>query len=73
MADSCRQVVLISGGGSALLPVPAVGITLADKHATTKALASKGATINELNTVRKHISRVKGECVSVGGLSTWVW
>ena len=49
------------------MPVPAVGITLADKHATTKALASKGATINELNTVRKHISRVKGECVSVRG------
>lgn len=52
--------VVISGGGSALLPLPCAGITLADKQATTKLLLACGATINELNAVRKHISQVKG-------------
>ncbi len=57
-------VVLISGGGSALLPAPVDGISLADKQAVTRTLASAGATINELNTVRKHLSALKG-----GGLA----
>jgi glycerate 2-kinase len=51
---------LISGGGSALLPCPADGITLADKRQTTQALLDCGATIQEINTIRKHISKVKG-------------
>lgn len=51
---------LISGGGSALLAAPADGITLADKQAVTGLLLKAGATIDELNTVRKHLSRVKG-------------
>jgi glycerate 2-kinase len=51
---------LISGGGSALLPAPLDGITLADKQAITKLLSSAGANIAELNTVRKALSRVKG-------------
>ncbi len=51
---------LISGGGSALLAAPAEGITLADKQAVTGLLLKSGATIDELNTVRKHLSRVKG-------------
>ncbi len=51
---------LISGGGSALLAAPAEGITLADKQAVTGLLLNAGATIDELNTVRKHLSRVKG-------------
>jgi hydroxypyruvate reductase len=53
-------VCLISGGGSALLPCPAEGLTLADKQAVTKLLLECGANIHEINAVRKHISRVKG-------------
>jgi glycerate 2-kinase len=53
-------VVLISGGGSALLVAPAEGLTLADKQETTSLLLRAGADIQELNTVRKHLSRVKG-------------
>ena len=51
---------LISGGGSALLPAPAPGITLEDKQALTGLLLRAGATINELNAVRKHCSTLKG-------------
>jgi len=51
---------LLSGGGSALLPAPAEGITLEDKQAVTKLLHASGATIDEMNTVRKHLSRIKG-------------
>ncbi|MDE0001754.1 MAG: glycerate kinase [Rhodospirillaceae bacterium] len=51
---------LLSGGGSALLPLPADGVTLKEKQAVTGLLLQCGATINETNTVRKHISRVKG-------------
>lgn len=51
---------LISGGGSALLVSPWVGITLEEKRMLTDLLMKAGADINELNTVRKHISRVKG-------------
>ncbi|MBI2359340.1 MAG: glycerate kinase [Deltaproteobacteria bacterium] len=51
---------LLSGGGSALLPCPAEGITLADKQLTTQALMACGARIQEVNAVRKHISRIKG-------------
>ncbi len=51
---------LISGGGSALLPAPADGISLADKQQITKWLHASGATINEMNAVRKHLSRIKG-------------
>lgn len=53
-------VVLISGGGSALLVSPSPGITLADKQQTTELLLKSGADIRELNMVRKHLSRVKG-------------
>jgi hydroxypyruvate reductase len=51
---------LISGGASALLPLPAAGITLQEKQATTRLLLASGATIHEINAVRKHISRIKG-------------
>ncbi len=51
---------LISGGASSLLPYPVDNITLEDKIETTKILLSAGATIQELNTVRKHISAIKG-------------
>jgi glycerate 2-kinase len=51
---------LLSGGGSALLPAPAEPITLADKQQVTQLLHACGATINEMNAVRKHLSRSKG-------------
>ncbi|MSO71612.1 MAG: glycerate kinase [Alphaproteobacteria bacterium] len=51
---------LISGGGSALLALPAAGITLTDKQALTRALLASGADIGEINTVRKHLSALKG-------------
>jgi len=51
---------LISGGGSALLPMPAEGLALADKQGLTKALLECGATIHEINALRKHVSAVKG-------------
>jgi glycerate 2-kinase len=53
-------LVLISGGGSALLTLPAPGLTLEDKQATVRALLKSGATISEMNTVRKHLSAIKG-------------
>ncbi len=57
-----RDLVLcvISGGGSALLPLPAGDITLHDKQNTTQALLDCGADIHEINTIRKHISGIKG-------------
>jgi hydroxypyruvate reductase len=51
---------LISGGGSALLSLPAPGLTLEDKQALNKALLNSGAAIDEMNTVRKHLSAIKG-------------
>ena len=51
---------LISGGGSALLTLPANGLTLADKQRINKALLNSGANISEMNCVRKHLSRIKG-------------
>ncbi len=53
-------ICLISGGGSALMTLPAHGITLEDKQETTAQLLNCGATIHEINTIRKHISRIKG-------------
>lgn len=60
--DLC--LCLISGGGSALLPAPVPGISLADKVAVTRHLSAAGASIYELNAVRKRLSRIKG-----GGLA----
>lgn len=51
---------LLSGGGSALMTLPAAGITLADKQAINQALLAAGAAINEINCVRKHLSAIKG-------------
>ena len=51
---------LVSGGGSALLTLPAPGISLEDKRAVTRALLTSGATITEMNCLRKHLSAIKG-------------
>jgi hydroxypyruvate reductase len=53
-------ICLVSGGGSALLPLPVPGVSLAEKQAVTRLLLEAGATINELNAVRKHLSALKG-------------
>ncbi|WP_366657196.1 glycerate kinase [Fodinicurvata sp. EGI_FJ10296] len=53
-------IALISGGGSSLLALPAPGLTLDDKQAVARALLRSGATIHEMNAVRKHLSAVKG-------------
>ena len=55
-----RHLVLLSGGASALCAAPAPGLTLADKDSALRALMRAGATIAELNTVRKHLSALKG-------------
>ena len=57
-------IVLLSGGASSLLPAPVAGVTLPDKQRTTRLLLHSGATINEMNVVRKHLSLIKG-----GGLA----
>jgi len=51
---------LISGGGSALLPLPLPGLTLEDKQAVNRAMLASGATISEMNCVRRHLSAIKG-------------
>ncbi len=53
-------LVLLSGGASALLPLPAEGLALEEKRETTRLLLASGATIHEINAVRKHLSRIKG-------------
>jgi hydroxypyruvate reductase len=53
-------IALVSGGGSALLSLPAPGLTLEDKQAVNKALLKSGAAIDEMNCVRKHLSAIKG-------------
>lgn len=58
-------LLLLSGGGSALTAAPVDGITLDDKQAATRALLGSGATIAEINAVRKHLSRIKGGRLAV--------
>jgi len=55
-----RAIALISGGGSALLSLPAEGVSLEDKQAVNRDLLRSGATIHEMNAVRKHLSAIKG-------------
>jgi len=61
--DLC--ICLLSGGGSALLPLTVPGVSLADKQETTRVLLACGATIHEINTLRKHLSRIKGGQLAV--------
>lgn len=71
-----RLLVLLSGGGSALLAAPAPGLSLADKQSVTRALLQSGATIEEINRVRKHLSIVKGGRLAVAAgpaeVTTWI-
>ncbi|MFQ6017129.1 MAG: glycerate kinase [Kiloniellaceae bacterium] len=66
--DDDLVLCLISGGGSALLALPAPGLSLADKRAVNRALLKSGANIAEMNCVRKHLSAVKG-----GRLAAAAW
>jgi len=61
-------IFVLSGGGSALLPLPADGITLQEKQEVTQLLLDYGADIKEINTIRKHISQIKG-----GWLAKWAY
>ena len=61
-------IALVSGGGSALLTLPAEGLSLADKQAVNRALLRSGASIDEMNCIRKHLSRIKG-----GRLAAAAW
>ncbi|WP_291461230.1 glycerate kinase [Desulfobacula sp.] len=58
--ENTLVICLISGGGSALMTLPAHGLTLEDKQKTTEVLLGCGATIHGINTIRKHLSRIKG-------------
>jgi len=60
LAEDDLVVALISGGASALLTAPAEGLTLADKQAVNRALLASGASIDEMNCLRKHLSAIKG-------------
>lgn len=60
LSEQDRVIFLLSGGGSALLALPAADLTLADKQHINKALLKSGATIGEMNCVRKHLSAIKG-------------
>jgi glycerate 2-kinase len=61
-------IFILSGGGSALLPFPADGIELKEKQEVTQLLLDCGADIKEINTIRKHISQIKG-----GGFARWAY
>lgn len=60
LTEADLVICLISGGGSALLPLPAPGLTLADKQQINRSLLESGATIVEMNCVRRHLSAIKG-------------
>lgn len=68
LGENDTVICLISGGGSALLSLPAEGLSLADKQAVNEALLRSGAAIDEMNCLRKHLSAVKG-----GRLAAAAW
>ena len=68
-----QVIALVSGGGSALLALPAPGLTLADLQAITRALLLSGASIGEMNAVRKHLSRIQGGRLALAAAPAPVW
>jgi hydroxypyruvate reductase len=60
LSENDLVLCLVSGGGSALAPLPAPGLTLDSKQAVNRALLASGATISEMNCVRRHLSAIKG-------------
>ena len=66
-------LVLMSGGASANWIAPAAGLTLAEKQAVNRALLKSGAAIGEINTVRKHLSRIKGGRLGAARPSGAAW
>jgi len=66
-------IALVSGGGSALLSLPAAGITFAEKQAINRALLESGAAIDEMNCVRKHLSAIKGGRLAAACAPAPVW
>jgi hydroxypyruvate reductase len=68
LTENDLVVALVSGGGSALLPSPPAGLTLADEIAVNEALLASGAPISAMNAVRKHVSTIKG-----GRLAAAAW
>ena len=64
--DGGELVVLLSGGASAMLAAPAGGLTLDQKREVTRRLLARGASIHELNAVRRHLSRIKGGRLALG-------
>src|SRR5262245_37825294 len=71
LGPSDRLLVLLSGGASALMAVPAEGVTLEDKQTTTKQLLEAGADIYALNSVRKHLSAIKGGQLAALTAAEW--
>lgn len=65
LSEDDLVLCLISGGGSSLLPMPAPGLTLEHKQAVNRALLASGATISEMNCVRRHLSGIKGGRLAV--------
>lgn len=68
LSEDDLVIALVCGGGSALLPAPAGNLTLADEIAVNEALLASGAPISAMNTIRKHVSTIKG-----GRLATAAW
>src|SRR5437879_13443196 len=66
-------IVLVSGGGSALMPLPVEGIKLGDEAKITSLLIRSGAGIEEINTVRKHLSQVRGGRLAESLSQATVW
>jgi len=76
LGENDRVIALVSGGGSALMSLPAPGISLAEKQAINRALLRCGAPIREINTVRRHLSAIKGGRLAAAAhpapVLTWV-